>query len=108
MSSNADAISAAKTSSTKVGSTSSTGRPNLKNLTRARVPRAGIIAVTVATTAALSWKFFVSDRHKRNIASFYKLVLSVLLSLYNNHFLFHLLKKNSTVRRFIYAIGNKV
>jgi hypothetical protein len=81
MSSNADAISAAKTSSTKVGSTSSTGRPNLKNLTRARVPRAGIIAVTVATTVALSWKFFVSDRHKRNIASFYKLVLSVLLSL---------------------------
>ncbi len=71
MSSKADAVSAAKTSS----NASPVGRPNLKNLTRARVPRAGIIAVTVATAVAISWKLFVSDRHKRTISSFYKFVL---------------------------------
>jgi hypothetical protein len=98
MSSKADAVSAAKSSSTKVGSASSTGRPSLKNLTRARVPRAGIIAVTIATTAALSWKFFVSDRHKRNIASFYKLVLPCFFFLS----LFDLFLKRKSNRRKIY------
>lgn len=48
------------------------GRPVLKNLTRARVPRAGMVGIALATTAALSWKFFVSDRHRRDITEFYK------------------------------------
>lgn len=70
MSSKPDAVSSTKaTSNTKVAAT---GRPSLKNLTRARVPRAGLIGITIAVSAALTWKFSVSDRHKRNIASFYK------------------------------------
>ncbi len=71
----ANAVSSAKSSSNKVTSATSTGRPNLKNLTRARVPRAGIIGTSIAVIAAVSWKLFVSDRHKRDIAAFYKLVL---------------------------------
>ncbi len=71
MSSNTDAVSAAKTSGNKI---TSTGRPNLKNLSRARVPRAAFFGITLATVSALAWKFFVSDRHKHNISSFYKLV----------------------------------
>ncbi len=67
MSSNTKAVS-----SSKVASAASTGRPSLKNLTRARVPRAGIIGCTLAAVAAISWKVFISDRHKRDIASFYK------------------------------------
>jgi hypothetical protein len=75
MPSNTDAVSAAKSSGGKVSSSVSTGRPNLKNLTRGRVPRAAMIGISIATVASLSWKFFVSDRHKRNISAFYKLVL---------------------------------
>ncbi len=71
----ANAVSSAKSSGNKVTSATSTGRPSLKNLTRARVPRAGIIGTSVAVIAAVSWKLFVSDRHKRDIATFYKLVL---------------------------------
>jgi len=67
MSSNTNAVSSEKSSS-KV----TTGRPTLKNLTRARVPRAGIIGGSIAAVAAISWKIFISDRHKRDIASFYK------------------------------------
>jgi len=74
MSSAATAVSSEKSSSNKVASSSSTGRPRLKNLTRARVPRAGIIGFSLAAVAAISWKLFVADRHKRNMASFYKLV----------------------------------
>ncbi|CAF3731723.1 unnamed protein product [Rotaria sp. Silwood1] len=62
----AAAVSSAKTSS------SSAGRPVLKNLTRARVPRAGLIGCSLAVVAALACKFLVSDRHKRQISSFYK------------------------------------
>jgi hypothetical protein len=75
MSSNAKDVSSAKSSNNKVASSSSTGRPSLKNLTRARVPRAGILGTSLAVVAALSWKLLVSDQHKRNISSFYKLVL---------------------------------
>ncbi len=67
MSSNTKAVS-----SSKVASASSTGRPSLKNLTRARVPRAGILGCTLAAVAAISWKVLISDRHKRDVASFYK------------------------------------
>ncbi|CAF0754505.1 unnamed protein product [Adineta ricciae] len=69
MSSDAKSVSSAKQSS-KVSS--STGRPSLKNLTRARVPRAGLFGISLAITGALLWKINVSDRHKRNISSFYK------------------------------------
>lgn len=73
MSSNTAAVSSGKPSSnTKVSTSTVTGRPTLKNLTRARVPRAGLIGVVFATTGALSWKFLISDKHKRSIASFYK------------------------------------
>jgi len=67
MSSNTNAVS-----SSKAASASSTGRPSLKNLTRARVPRAGILGCTLAAVAAISWKVLISDRHKRDVASFYK------------------------------------
>lgn len=72
MSSNTNAVSSAKTSSNKPASSSSTARPSLKNLTRARVPRAGIIGCTIAVASAVAWKFLVSDRHKKDIAAFYK------------------------------------
>ena len=72
MSANATAVSSAKTSSSKAPSSASTGRPSLKNLTRARVPRAGIISCGLAVVSAVAWKVFVSDQHKREMASFYK------------------------------------
>ncbi len=74
MSSATSAVSSAKTSSgsNKVTSASSTGRPSLKNLTRARVPRAGLISVTLAVASAVAWKVLVSDRHKKEVAAFYK------------------------------------
>ena len=78
MSSKTDAVSSDKNSNKTVAS-SATGRPVLKNLSRARVPRAGIIGCSIAAVAAISWKFFVAERHKRDIASFYKLVLIFLL-----------------------------
>ena len=53
-------------------SASAAGRPVLKNLTRARVPKAGIIGFSLAAAASITWKFLVSDRHKNEIASFYK------------------------------------
>ncbi|CAF3714513.1 unnamed protein product, partial [Adineta steineri] len=56
----------------KVAGSSSSGRPTLKNLTRARVPRAGVIGVSIAVVSALTWKLLISDQHKRNISSFYK------------------------------------
>lgn len=62
MSSKTSAVTAAKAS----------GRPSLKNLTRARVPRAGLISVSLAVVSALAWKTLVSDRHKKDIADFYK------------------------------------
>ena len=59
MSSNANAVSAG-------------ARPVLKNLGRARVPKAGLIAVTGGTAAALLVKFTVCDRHKNQVTEFYK------------------------------------
>ncbi len=78
MSSAATAVSSEKSSSSKVASSSSTGRPSLKNLSRARVPRAGIIGFSIAAVTAISWKLFVADRHKQNISSFYKLVFLII------------------------------
>ncbi len=72
MSSNTGAISSTKTSSSKVASSSSTGRPSLKNLTRARVPRAGLIGCSIAIVSAVAWKVLVSDKHKRDVSAFYK------------------------------------
>lgn len=74
MSSNTNAVSSAKTSSsaTKAASSSSAGRPSLKNLTRARVPRAGLIGTTIAVTGAIAWQVFVSNKHKQDISAFYK------------------------------------
>jgi hypothetical protein len=72
MSSNTAAVSSTKTSSSKVASSSSTARPSLKNLTRARVPRAGFIGCSIALVSAVAWKVLVSDQHKRNMAAFYK------------------------------------
>ncbi len=74
MSSATGAVASAKTSSgsNKVAGASSAGRPSLKNLTRARVPRAGIISVGLAVVSAVAWKIFVSDRHKREVSAFYK------------------------------------
>jgi hypothetical protein len=73
MSANATAVSSAKTSSSsKAPSSAATGRPSLKNLTRARVPRAGLISCGLAVVSAVAWKIFVSDQHKREMASFYK------------------------------------
>ena len=50
----------------------SVGRPSLKNLTRARVPKAGLIGFSLAAAAALVAKFCMCDRHKNQISSFYK------------------------------------
>ena len=72
MSSNANAVSSAKTADKPASSKGTTTRPSLKNLSRARVPRAGLIGVTIATVSALAWKFSVSDPHKKYIADFYK------------------------------------
>lgn len=72
MSSSASAVSSAKTSGSKVGSSSSTTRPSLKNLTRARVPRAGLIGTGIAVVSAIAWQVLVSNPHKREIAEFYK------------------------------------
>ena len=74
MSSNASAVSSAKTSSSgvKAAGASAAGRPSLKNLTRARVPRAALIGVTLATVSAMGWKLLVSDRNKNTVAEFYK------------------------------------
>lgn len=74
MSSATSTVASATTSSgsNKVAGASSTARPSLKNLTRARVPRAGLISCGVAIVSALAWKVFVSDRHKKDIAAFYK------------------------------------
>jgi len=69
------AVSPAKTSSSsssKVASSASTARPSLKNLTRARVPRAGLIGTGFAIVSAIAWKVLVSDAHKREISAFYK------------------------------------
>jgi len=62
MSSKPSAVSTAKAS----------GRPSLKNLTRARVPRAGMIGISLAVISAFTWKILVSDRHRNNITEFYK------------------------------------
>jgi hypothetical protein len=73
MSSNTNAVSSAKTSSsTKAVSSSSAGRPTLKNLTRARVPRAALVGCTIAAVSAMAWKILVSDQHKREVSAFYK------------------------------------
>ncbi|CAF2913745.1 unnamed protein product [Rotaria sp. Silwood2] len=71
-------MSSSAVSSAKAGS-SSAARPVLKNLTRARVPRAGLIGFSLAASAAIAWKFLVSDRHKHKISSFYKFNLDVFL-----------------------------
>jgi hypothetical protein len=75
MSSNTNAVSSAKPSSSgssKVASASSAGRPTLKNLTRTRVPRAGIIGTAIAAVSAVAWQVFVSNQHKNEISAFYK------------------------------------
>jgi len=72
MSANANAVSSAKTSTSKASSAATIGRPSLKNLTRARVPRAGFISCGLAVVSAIAWKVLVSDQHKREMASFYK------------------------------------
>ncbi|CAF0812549.1 unnamed protein product [Adineta ricciae] len=72
MSSKTDAVSTAKSGGTKATSSTASGRPVLKNLTRARVPQAGLIGIGLATVGALAWKVLVSDRHKNNFTSFYK------------------------------------
>ena len=75
MSSDAKAVSSAKPSSSensKVASASSAKRPTLKNLTRTRVPRAGIIGSAIAAVSAVAWQVFVSNQHKKDIAAFYK------------------------------------
>jgi len=77
MSSNTAAVSKDKPdkSSSKgpsSSSSSSTARPLLKNLTRARIPKAGLMAAGLITAAAISWKALVSDRHKRENANFYR------------------------------------
>ncbi|CAF1233592.1 unnamed protein product [Rotaria sordida] len=66
MSSSTSAVASGKTSSKSVG------RPALKNLTRSRVPRAGIIGFSLGAVSALMYKFLISDRHKREISTFYK------------------------------------
>ncbi|CAF1514229.1 unnamed protein product [Adineta steineri] len=72
MSSKSDAVTSTKPSSAKVSSSSSTTRPSLKNLTRARVPRAGMIGCGIAVVSAVAWKVLISDRHKNEMAAFYK------------------------------------
>lgn len=73
MSSNTAAVASAKSGSGQVASAGkSSGRPSLKNLTRARVPRAAMIGVSLATVSAIAWKVLVSDPHKRDSANFYK------------------------------------
>ncbi|CAF1034853.1 unnamed protein product [Adineta ricciae] len=72
MSSKTDAVSTAKSGGTKAPSSTASGRPVLKNLTRARVPRAGLIGVSMAIVGAVTWKVLVSDRHKDHFTSFYK------------------------------------
>jgi hypothetical protein len=79
MSSNTNAVSSAKpstssstSSSGKGASASSTGRPLLKNLSRARVPRAGMIGCGLAAVSAVAWQVFVSNQHKKDFAAFYK------------------------------------
>jgi hypothetical protein len=72
MSSNTNtAVSSAKTS-TKPATASTIGRPSLKNLTRARVPKHGIIGLTVSVAAAVAWQVLVSNPKKDKIAAFYK------------------------------------
>ncbi|CAM2712772.1 unnamed protein product [Rotaria socialis] len=52
-------------------SATAAGRPVLKNLTRARVPKAGLIGFSIAAAAALVVKHFVSDKHKDDMRTFY-------------------------------------
>ncbi|CAF1523248.1 unnamed protein product [Rotaria magnacalcarata] len=47
------------------------GRPVLKNLTRARVPKAGIIGFSIAVLAAVVVKHYVCDKHKYDMKNFY-------------------------------------
>lgn len=56
----------------KSNAVSPTGRPNLKNLSRARVPRAAFVAVSLATGAAVAWQVLVANKHKTQITEFYK------------------------------------
>jgi hypothetical protein len=72
MSSNTHAVSSAKTSGSKVASSSSIPRPSLKNLTRARVPRAGFIGCAIAVVSAAAWQILVSKKHKDDVAAFYR------------------------------------
>lgn len=72
MSSNTNAVSSAKTSGSGGKVASATGRPSLKNLSRARVPRAALVGVTLATVSALAWKFLVSDPNRNHVTEFYK------------------------------------
>lgn len=51
---------------------SKVGRPVLKNLTRSRVPRAGIIGFSIAAVAAVAVKYGMCDRHKQQMKDFYK------------------------------------
>ena len=48
------------------------GRPVLKNLTRSRVPRAGLLGVAIAVTAVVTVRSLIGERHKNQIAEFYK------------------------------------
>lgn len=72
MSSNTSAVSSAKTSGSGNKVAGATGRPSLKNLSRARVPRAALAGVTLATVSALAWKFLVSDPNRNCVTEFYK------------------------------------
>jgi len=72
MSSNTQAVPSVKISGIKVAGSSSAKRPSLKNLTRARVPRAGFIGCAIAVVSAAAWQILVSKKHKDDVAAFYR------------------------------------
>jgi hypothetical protein len=61
------------------------------------VPRTGDIGFGIA---AISWKLLVSDRHKRDVAAFCKLVLDIF-----NYRIFSLCLLKRRFSKFVYAVG---
>jgi len=72
MSSNTQAVSSAKTSGIKVAGSPSARPHSFKNLTRARVPRAGFIGCAIAVVSAAAWQVLVSNKHKSDVSAFYR------------------------------------
>ncbi|CAF0995222.1 unnamed protein product, partial [Didymodactylos carnosus] len=58
-------------STTGSGSSGSVPRPQLKNLTRTRIPRVAAVGVLLCAASGFGWKLLVTDRHKRAISDFY-------------------------------------